>query len=960
MQSSIFLVVLLAIIYDFYDRRWLFAQSLPYQPPVPITVRSQPGHDNAEWLLCTNSFVPNHYQTAPYVSNGYFGQTLPSEGMGYWIQRGENGTFTNNSWPLDQPRATFGTVSGFWNLQENTTHFASPENLRRGGESVISGIPDWTGLLLTTADGDVYRPGVDPSRVRHYSQCMSAQNGIVQTNVTWQSPSNATVQLNYTVLAHRTRATLGLVRLDIAAHDDTTVQVTNLLDGAGAVRSQFDSKGFDEGDSIWTSVRPYGIVNVTAHIFSTIRFDGVDSKAISTNIGNPPRVSTNASTIAQHWNVNLKRGDPVTIYKFVGITSSDAFGQIAKAIARSSALQARSIPWNQLLQEHSNAWDQTWADCDILIPGDVELQRAARASLFQILTNLPNTVDLANSIHVGGLTSDSYAGLVFWDADTWIYPAIQALHPQNAVTILKYRSRLLGQAIDNARLYGYAGALYPWTSGRFGNCTGTGMCKDYQYHLNTDIAQSMWNYFLQSNDITWLAETAYPVIRGVADMFAAFVKKNRTTGKYETILVGEPDEFAYFKDNGAFTNAGIAQLLGEWAPAAAQLLNQSVPRNWSEIVQNIEIPLNDQKDITLGFTGMPGDWVVKQASVILLNYPLGYQHEHAKNDISYYSATTTPGGPAMTWSAFAISEAQTETQGCAAYTYLLRSYEPYIRKPFYQFSETALDSMSEDNPAFPFGFNPAFPFLTGAGGFLQIFTHGLTGMRLHLEHLHFDPVLPPQLPDGVVVKGLKWRGATLDVTVGLNNSVISRRLSPEDLNEQVLIHVGDSDKTLELLPGQSITVPTRRPDLRAKNLAACTRVSSASEFVSQMYPLSVVDGSNSTYWQPIDTVASVIVDLGKPQSVSGVNLIWGPNPPRTFDLGIKVIEDDDFDCLSTNSVVSVSSPYRPEEAELVRIREPNITTNRFDNIYQVRYINLTVKGSWATGQSATVAELDVF
>lgn len=339
-------------------------------------------------------------------------------------------------------------------------------------------------------------------------------------------------------------------------------------------------------------------------------------------------------------------------------------------------------------------------------------------------------------------------------------------------------------------------------------------------------------------------------------------------------------------------------------------------------------------------------------------YPIFKVHHHA-NSVQY-SATTTPGGPAMTWSAFAISEAQTETQGCAAYTYLLRSYEPYIRKPFYQFSETALDSMSEENPAFPFGFNPAFPFLTGAGGFLQVLTHGLTGMRPHLEHLHFDPVLPPQLPDGVVVKGLKWRGATLDVTIGLNNSTIRRRLSAEDSNEQVLLQIGKSDETVELLPGQSITVPTRRPDLESKNLAGCTRVSSASEFVSQMYPLSMVDGSNSTYWQPTDTVASAIIDLGQPQNVSGVNLIWGPNPPRTFDLGIKVNESDDFNRLSADGAVSISSPYKPEEAELVRIREPNITVDRFENVYQVRYINLTVKGSWAEGQSATVAELDVF
>ena len=96
MQLPVFLIILLAVVYDLYDRRWLFAQSLSHQPSIPITARSQPCHDDAKWMLCTDAFVPNHYQTAPYVSNGYFGQTLPSEGMGYWIQRGENGSFTNN------------------------------------------------------------------------------------------------------------------------------------------------------------------------------------------------------------------------------------------------------------------------------------------------------------------------------------------------------------------------------------------------------------------------------------------------------------------------------------------------------------------------------------------------------------------------------------------------------------------------------------------------------------------------------------------------------------------------------------------------------------------------------------------------------------------------------------------------------------------------------------------------
>lgn len=55
--------------------------------------------DPVTWTLTTNKFDPNHYQTAPYVSNGYFGQALPSEGVGYWIER--NFSASKGSWELN-------------------------------------------------------------------------------------------------------------------------------------------------------------------------------------------------------------------------------------------------------------------------------------------------------------------------------------------------------------------------------------------------------------------------------------------------------------------------------------------------------------------------------------------------------------------------------------------------------------------------------------------------------------------------------------------------------------------------------------------------------------------------------------------------------------------------------------------------------------------------------------------
>jgi trehalose/maltose hydrolase-like predicted phosphorylase len=461
---------------------------------------------------------------------------------------------------LDQPRATFGTIAGFWNLQNRTKHVLLPDNLKRGGESVISGIPDWTGLVLVTSDGRSYVPGVDKSTVKSFHQSLSIRNGVVHTNITWSPINNAgedassvEYQLNFTVLAHRTRPNVGIVRLDLSASEETNCTIIDVLDGAGAVRAHFGDKLVEQGEnSIWTSVKPWGIKNVTAYVFSTVDYESSDYELLH-NIGQTrgdatgsPWVSQNLSTVAQSWNFRLTKGQPVTVFKFVGIASSDDFYDRAFTIARESATEAKNIGWDSMIREHMLAWDRTWESADIVIPGDPELQAGVRASLFHVLTTLRsgNKEDKAipshNSVTVGGLSSDSYAGLVFWDADTWLYPSVLALQPDFAMSINNYRTRLLPQAIENAQSYGYSGALFPWTSGRFGNCTGTGVCKDYQYHLNTDIVLAHWQYFQHTRDVTWLSEKGWPIIKSVADMFAAYVVFNDTTGEYETLLVGEP------------------------------------------------------------------------------------------------------------------------------------------------------------------------------------------------------------------------------------------------------------------------------------------------------------------------------------------------------------------------------------------------------------------------------------
>jgi trehalose/maltose hydrolase-like predicted phosphorylase len=101
------------------------------------------------------------------------------------------------------------------------------------------------------------------------------------------------------------------------------------------------------------------------------------------------------------------------------------------------------------------------------------------------------------------------------------------------------------------------------------------------------------------------------------------------------------DEFAYNIDNGAYTNAGIKILLKEWAPHAAKELGLPVPKNWSYISDNMELLYEENENMILEHSSMDGTIHIKQASVTLINYPLGWNlnERQAQNDMAFVSRT---------------------------------------------------------------------------------------------------------------------------------------------------------------------------------------------------------------------------------------------------------------------------------------------------------------------------------
>lgn len=348
-----------------------------------------------------------------------------------------------------------------------------------------------------STDSATYRVGIDLDQIKSYSQTFSLHNGIVQTTVSWSpfdsSAKDSPIWLQYTVLAHRSRPNLGLVRLDVSGlKKGQKVVITDALDGAGAQRVEGEKAGkLDKKElpyAIYSSVRPWGISNVTAWEISTLNIVGERGSYTSVDIPDSVGLGNNKSTIAQSYSVQVSSKGKLTVIKAVGIASSDAFEGREKKTALSAAKKARSDGWDKLVAEHEKAWEDLWDEGgDIVVHGAGkskkggkpildELQLTTHSSLFHLLANVRSGHEGKglgdNSIAPSGLTSDSYAGGIFWDADTWIYPSLLSLFPNYAMSINNYRSKNLGRAIENAKQFNRPGLLYPWVAFRFGNCTG--------------------------------------------------------------------------------------------------------------------------------------------------------------------------------------------------------------------------------------------------------------------------------------------------------------------------------------------------------------------------------------------------------------------------------------------------------------------------------------------------------
>jgi len=717
---------------------------------VPAMPTDPPGGTGSFLLAATNT---GQTYTPTFTGNGELGIRVPPLGQGYG-----GGVMSTPS-----------ELAGF---------YAQPP----GGVQQRADIPTWT--TLTYSDGG-QSFALSSGQTSNWRQALNLRTGMITTTARWTAPDGHVTDMSYQVLTDRAREHVGLVRLILIPHWTGVATVTDTIDGSSATLTTQSGKGWvRSARRDWVAVQTRG-TNIEAAIASQLT-TSTNVKATTAQVD-----QTTDQSVGQQLAFNVASGHSYMVTKFIGVVTSQESNS-PNVSAQTQAAAAAGAWFGALLEANKAAWAALWSG-RIDVVGNTTLATEVNASEFYLWSSIRNGVDW--SISPAGLSSNSYDGHIFWDAETWMYPAVLAQHPELATGMNDYRYARLAAAMAHASATGYLGSRYPWESALDGSeqipppasVFTEGL---YEQHITADIAIAQWQYYQATGNKKWLERRGWPVISQAASFWASRAVPGQG-GTYHVGGVTGPDEENPDVNDEVYTNAAAVTTLRD-AIQAAGVLGLHPPANWTWIASGIVAPVDSSLGISPEFAGYGGQRI-KQADASLLEYPLDYgiPSNIAQGNVSYYATRTDPNGPSMSDAINSIDSSALGTAGCASFVYTQRSVQPFIRDVFEQFSETRGGG--------------ALTFMTGIGGFLQEFLYGYSGLRWDSNAVDLSPSITSQL-GGVVLHGLSWHGRRFTVAIGQHTTAIT-------LNSGGILPVKTGFTTHHVGSGRTLVVVTRRPDL---------------------------------------------------------------------------------------------------------------------------------------------------
>lgn len=692
---------------------------------------------------------------------------LPARGMPPdWEQASSqsNLLYSEDDRQIDKTlRATVGNGYLSFVVGSNTMYAAGVFNgaaptvseklLRYDGTSMRARLPSYTSISLDETEFSVYATGLDLVNGTYTRRSISNDN-MTQIEQKWYCSQNK----------------MHVCILELSAVSSVNQQV-NLVEGSGDDSSDLliDNKNTEDGE-----------FTVLTGSTTAEEFDGSGTIPISI------AYSTFNSS------VSLKAGIPSTFYTIVAVrtggdcnynssdnscqNSADYVSQLS-ALSLSDAKEAlENLEGGTFFEDHVSTFADLF-ESGIEIAGRQDVARAVNSSIYYLLSAI--RADTFYSLSPGGLASNSYNGHTFWDCEvrrgrakrepidfsnsslqTWMLPPLILLRPDVAKSALIYRYNRLDGAKMKAKSYDppYEGSMFPWESASTGeevtpSWAATGA---REQHISADIGLAVAQYFYATSDVQFMEEAGLEMMEDIASFWLSRVEFDDNNAAHIVDII-PPDEYVDHATDSVYTNAAVAQFFYAAQDMFEQIRGEEAPSAWKEVAEGLVLPFDDQNKIYLEHADYKGEQI-KQADVVLLDYPLGVEMEDEvkKNNLEYYANVTDPGGPAMTWGMHSLGYLGLEMWEEASANFN-RSFANTANSPYLIWQETPTGGATN--------------FLTGAGGFLQGVLNGYGGVRIGKDGMHLYPKLIDG-SEGLVFRSLHFVGCKIDVKVGTDEVTV--------------------------------------------------------------------------------------------------------------------------------------------------------------------------------------------
>ncbi|HET6804480.1 MAG TPA: glycoside hydrolase family 65 protein [Frateuria sp.] len=710
--------------------------------------------------------------------------------------------------PTQLGNGYFTTFSAPRGTEDNLSYMVAFMDYARGDVSRPAAVPGWSGIDYSTGNSQaghfwLNQVALDPAVFADYRQVLDLHDGTLTTRYRYDDHGRAT-RIEVVTLVSQASPHLAATQLSITPEFDGEVELSFPLALWAPHQPRFDLAKLT-GEQMQEAVaannlKLEAIPPATAdraplwyhgdtHVLDahgdakalTLSLDGraeqglgmAEAVAVALPAGLGP---THASVYRSPWRFSLelkakvRRGRTYTFGKFVAL-SREGWGGDAQADL-ALVRKARGEGFAQLREAHVAAWHDLWRS-DILIEGDPQMQKVVHSDLYYLLSN--TTPGTAWPSGACGLTP-GYTGHVFWDNDTWVFPALLPLHPERARSLIDFRSRTLPAAQARAQARGLRGAMYPWESDPQHGTEQTPhpayVLGEREIHVNADVAIAQWQYWLASGDKDWLRSHGWPVIRAVADFWASRATWEPGRGRYEIRHVTSVDEDYNDVPNDTFTNVSARKAL-RLAAEAAVVLGETADPRWAQVAGRLYIPFDASAGHHLDFDpSVPHDidsW--GGSSLPMLAYPsldLSMDRTVRQRDYDYAMAPITRSHRDPNSMGLAPMAIYAATLGDAAEAnawFQRNRHAGVIHPPFNVRTETP-----NNNTGY---------FITAAGGLLQTIEYGFTGLRLRPDGLveAYPPILPPAW-HAFTLTHVAFRGAYYDIRVSRGRdgrAVLTRR-----------------------------------------------------------------------------------------------------------------------------------------------------------------------------------------